>query len=169
MAHRLMAHRLTVAYLKKSGAVGALTILSLGGVACSPIVHHQGYAPRAAELHSIQVGVDSRESVVRTLGRPSTIGSFDSNNWYYISMKAQTYAFYKPEVVEQTVVTISFNEAGTVSEVGRYGLEDGRVIDLVTKTTPTSGRKLTILQQIFQNLGKFNKGANLLDKLNPPR
>lgn len=133
--------------------------------ACSPIIHTHGYTPRATELENVRVGVDTRESVVQRLGRPSTVGSFDADEWFYISMRTETIAFFEPEVVEQTVVTVSFDENGIVNEVGRYGLEDGRVIDLVTRETPSSGRKLTLLQQMFQNLGRYNGGSNLIDRI----
>lgn len=131
---------------------------------CSPIKHSHGYTPRAAELESVRIGSDSRLSVQEKLGRPSTIGAFDDDDWYYISQKTETLAFYEPEVVEQQVVLVSFDATGIVSDIGRYGLEDGRVIDLVSRTTPTSGRKLTILQQIFSNIGRFKDGSNLLDR-----
>lgn len=134
--------------------------------ACSPIKHTHGYTPRAAELESVRVGSDTRQSVMEKLGRPSTIGSFDDDDWYYISMKTETLAFYSPDVVEQQVVLISFDPAtGIVSDTGRYGVEDGRVVDLVSRTTPTSGRKLTILQQIFANVGRFTDQRNLLDTM----
>ncbi|MEO0717659.1 MAG: hypothetical protein AAFZ06_02150 [Pseudomonadota bacterium] len=71
-------------------------------------------------------------------------------------MKTEALAFFEPEVVDQQVVTVSFDSTGVVENVNRYGLEDGQVVDLVTRTTPTSGRKLTILQQIFGNLGRFD-------------
>ncbi len=145
----------------------ASTLVAASLVACAPIKHTHGYTPRAEELQTIQVGADNRDSVFQKLGRPSTIGSFDAADWYYISMKTETLAFYSPEVVEQQVVLVSFDPAtGIVSDTGRYGLEEGQVVDLVSRTTPTSGRKLTILQQIFANVGRFNEGANLLDQMN---
>ncbi len=146
----------------------ALAVAALAA-GCSPIVHVHGYTPRAAELETVKAGVDTRDSVLRKLGRPSTIGSFDAKEWFYISLRSETYAFYEPEVTEQRVVLVEFDDAGMVREVGRYGLEDGRVIDLVTRTTPSSGRKLTILQQIFQNLGKYRSGRDLLRSVNSPR
>lgn len=144
-------------------ALAAAALAALLAAGCSPITKTHGYTPRFAELESIRAGSDTRESVLRKLGRPSTIGSFDADDWYYISMKSETYAFYAPEIVEQRVVTVSFDDGGTVTEVGNFGLEDGQIIDLVTRTTPTSGRQLTILQQIFFNLGRF--GGNSQDLL----
>lgn len=141
----------------------AAPLLALAIAGCSPLKHSHGYAPRADELDKIETGVDSRETVRRKLGLPSTVGSFDDDEWYYISVQSEQYAFFEPEVTEQKVVTIAFDDFGIVEDVGRYGLEDGRVIDLVSRTTPTSGRKLTLLQQIFQNVGRYGKAPNVLD------
>lgn len=133
--------------------------LTVAVAACSPIKRTHGYTPRADELAQVQSGVDTREVVMQKLGRPSTLGTFDAKEWYYISQQTEALAFYEPEIVSRTVVTVTFDDNGLVTEVGRYGLEDGKVIDLVTRTTPTAGRRLTILQQIFSNLGRFNPSA----------
>lgn len=130
--------------------------LTVAVVGCAPTKHTHGYVPRANELEEIAVGVDTRQSLSQKLGRPSTISAFDDDDWYYISIKTETLAFYAPEVVEQRVVTVSFGDDGIVDDVRRYGIEDGQVIDLVTRTTPTSGAELSILQQIFANVGRFN-------------
>jgi outer membrane protein assembly factor BamE (lipoprotein component of BamABCDE complex) len=133
-----------------------LSLIALVMISCSPVERTHGYVPRADELDSIQAGQDTRGSVQRKLGRPSTVGSFDDNKWYYISRKTKQYSFFKPENVEQKIVAISFDDNGLVDDVNQYGLEDGRVIDLVTRTTPTFGRELTVLQQMFGNIGRFN-------------
>ncbi|MEO1329892.1 MAG: outer membrane protein assembly factor BamE [Pseudomonadota bacterium] len=140
-------------------SLGACVAVAAALAACSPIKKTHGYTPREAELEGVRVGADTRESVMQKIGRPSTLGTFDAKEWYYISQQTEAFAFYEPEIVDRTVVTVSFDEDGLVSEVGRYGLEDGKVIDLVTRTTPTAGRRLTILQQIFANVGRFNPGS----------
>ena len=33
-----------------------------------------------------------------------------------------------------------------------YGLEDGQIVNISDRTTPTPGREMTILQQLFSNL-----------------
>lgn len=124
--------------------------------ACEPRVSNHGFAPQLADLQDIAAGSDTRGSVLRKLGRPSTFSSFESNSWYYEASRVETVAFYAPEVVERTVVSVKFDDAGLVTDVARFGVEDGQVIDLITRRTPTYGRELTILQQIFGNLGRFN-------------
>lgn len=139
------------------------TMLCAAGVAaamagCSPTYTNHGFAPQVADLQAIEAGVDTRGSVERRLGQPSATGSFDGDVWFYAASRVEHFAFYAPKVVERTVVAVRFDDAGLVTGVGRYGLEDGRVVDLVTNTTPTYGRELSVVQQLFGNVGRVNAG-----------
>ena len=129
--------------------------------ACAPQVTHHGFAPQVAELDEIVAGVDTRSSVLNRLGRPSATGSFDDRDWYYVASRMERELFYAPRVVDRTVVAVRFDETGLVERVNRYGLEDGRIVDLVADTTPTYGRELTVLQQLFGNIGRLNAGELL--------
>ena len=140
----------------KTGIIAAAMALTFGLAGCEETYTNHGFTPQIADLETISAGEDTRGSVLRKLGRPSSISSFDSDSWFYEASRIERYAFYEPKVVERTVVTVNFDEQGLVERVGRYGVEDGEIIDLVTRTTPTYGRELTVLQQIFGNLGRFN-------------
>lgn len=131
-------------------ALGALAALALA--ACEPIVRVHGYAPAEAQLAQLEPGIDSAATVTAKIGRPSTAGVMRNDAWYYVSSRVETLAYNAPEVTERRVVAIRFDDQGTLASTDLYGLEEGRVINLVTRTTPTFGRELTILQQVFGNL-----------------
>lgn len=134
-----------------------LTATAVGLLAaCEPTYRNHGFTPQIAELESIAAGDDTRGSVLRKLGRPSAYSSFDSDAWYYAASRVEHYAFYPPKVIERRVVAVRFGDTGVVEEVNRYGIEDGQVIDLITRRTPTYGREITALQQIFGNLGRVS-------------
>jgi hypothetical protein len=40
-----------------------------------------------------------------------------------------------------------------------YGVEDGRIVEPVERTTPTYGQELTVMQQLLGNFGRFNTDA----------
>jgi len=103
--------------------------------ACEPIRRTHGYAPRPGQLSEIKVGADGKAEVAGKIGRPSTLGVFDNDEWYYITRSTESRAFLEPRVVSQEVVVVAFSEAGVAESVDSYGLEDGRVVNLVTKTT----------------------------------
>lgn len=134
-------------------------------VACSPIVDSRGNLPEGEELDKIKVGATSREQVASLLGSPSSVATFDDNTWYYISKRTETVGFFRPEVIEQKVLTVRFDEAGLVKEVAQVGKDDAAEIDPVSRTTPTSGQTFSLWQQLFGNLGRFGDQP----KKNPAR
>lgn len=128
-------------------------VLAGSVVACSPTIHTHGYAPDDALLAKISVGQDTRDSVAEKIGRPVVHSEFDKKSWYYIAFKSETYTYHAPKVVGRRIVAVRFDDNGVVKAVNKYGLKDGRVIDLATQTTPTHGRQLSILQQLLGNFG----------------
>jgi outer membrane protein assembly factor BamE (lipoprotein component of BamABCDE complex) len=59
------------------------------------------------------------------------------------------------------VVAISFDkDTQAVATVNVYSLRDGRVIAYNNRETPTRGRELTILEQLFGNLSSVGTLPN---------
>ncbi|MEO0366067.1 MAG: outer membrane protein assembly factor BamE [Pseudomonadota bacterium] len=131
--------------------LSACAIVVLG--ACEPTVRSHGFAPDAEILGTVSSGSDTRGSVRRKIGRPSSTGVFTQNGWYYVSTTVEHLTYHEPKVVDRRVVAITFDENDIVASVDSYGLEDGRLINLETRTTPTAGRELTILEQVLGNIG----------------
>ena len=121
---------------------------------CEPIVHQQGHVSDPEALAEIKPGVQTREEVARLLGTPSAVGTFDDTHWYYISRRSETTAFYAPELVDQAVTVIAFDENGVVAEISSLSLADARAIELEEAETPTRGRELGLLEQFFGNIGR---------------
>lgn len=123
-------------------------------IGCTEVVSTHGYAPPQEEIDQIVAGQDTRGSVRRKIGRPELDGVFSDDAWYYVATKIGRKTWHEPRVIDRRVVAIRFNPDDTVASVKQYGLDDGRVVDLETRTTPTRGRELTALQQILGNIGK---------------
>ena len=128
--------------------------------ACATTVDHRGYVPDQETIERVRAGVDNRDSVARMLGSPSSVATFDDRTWYYVSKRTERVAFFNDKVVDQRVLAVAFDETGLVSELRQYTLEDGRIIDPVTRKTPTLGRELNIIEQLFGNIGRFNNAGN---------
>jgi outer membrane protein assembly factor BamE (lipoprotein component of BamABCDE complex) len=128
-------------------------IAAVLAVGCSPVVRNHGYAPPPEELAELRVGLDTRATVQSKIGRPAGTGIFTDDGWYYVSSRVEHLTYHAPEVVDRRVVALLFDQNDVLASVNEYGLEDGRVVDLETRTTPTHGRQLTILEQAFGNIG----------------
>jgi outer membrane protein assembly factor BamE (lipoprotein component of BamABCDE complex) len=141
--------------MRRTSLRRAATGLMLGGLllaACAPTVQVHGYVPSQADVAQITPGVDDVASVEETLGRPSSSGLLRDTSWYYVQSTIQNYTFNPPQVVDRTVLAVEFDDNGVVSSIDRYGLEDGRIVNLTTRTTDTGGRRLGVLEQLFGNI-----------------
>ncbi len=128
--------------------------------ACAPRVEIRGNLPDPDLLAELEIGALNKRQVEEMFGSPSSVSTFGSENWYYISERTETTAFLAPEVVDRKVVVISFDDKGVIRDFASLGLEDGRIIELVERKTPTAGHEITFLQQLFGNLGRFEGGDN---------
>ena len=78
----------------------------------------------------------------------------------FVPACSETVAFFDPDVLERSVLVVSFTDEGVVGEKQVYTLEDGKDVSPVGRVTPTEGKKLTVLQQLFGNIGRFTGAGN---------
>ena len=142
----------------RSGCIGGVC-LGAFLTGCTPSVEVRGYVPDENVIAGITERVDNRFDVEEKLGSPSSVATFGSKTWYYISKRTESLAFFDEEVLDQQVLAIEFDDAGFVKEIRRYGLEDGRIVEIADARTPTRGQELGVLEQIFGNIGRFNAPA----------
>ena len=142
------------------GARGIALAVVLGASACSPIFSNHGYVPNEQDLSLVTVGIDDRDSVLRLVGRPSSSGLMTDGAYFYVADRRRTFGPRAAEVIDREIVAISFDDAGSVANIERFGLEDGNVVALSRRVTETGVRRSGFLRQLFGNLG--NLGANVL-------
>ncbi|HJS40318.1 MAG TPA: outer membrane protein assembly factor BamE [Sphingomicrobium sp.] len=146
MASRLVSFGLAIA------GIGLL-----GG--CMGIKEHKGYVLDQELASAIQVGVDNKQSVEKTLGRPSFTGQFDTNDWYYVSRDTKRVPFRSQKVTNQDVVHVRFDAAGNVAAVNTMDETLVAQINPVDDKTPTLGRQRSFFDELFGNIGVLNQGA----------
>lgn len=129
--------------------------------ACAPRQDYRGAQIDEDRLKEVQVGRSTDAQVAALLGSPSTSSTFDKwgVTWYYISAETEAVAFLAPELIDQQVLAIAFDESSRVKDIKRYGMKDGRKVEFVQRETPTKGRDFGVLEQLFGNLGRFNNAA----------
>lgn len=147
--------RRPVRWVRGLGAGLMLGCTAIALAACGNTVQLRGNTPDPEDVAAIQPGVHSRQDIVDLLGSPSTVSTFEDRKWYYIGQKTQEVAFMKPEVVDRSVLVVTFDESGVVEGMQHYTLADAQEINPVARETPTEGRDLTFLQQLFGNIGRF--------------
>jgi len=127
----------------------ALAATTLSGCSSIGETIQNGYVVDQQTLALVPPG-SSKEQVYLSLGTPSATATFDSEVFYYISQKRyRAVAFMKPHIEEQSVLAVYFNKDSAVDHLAHYSLKDGRVIDMLTMTTPTGGVEKTFLMRLL--------------------
>lgn len=133
--------------------------LTMAISACNPILRTHGYIPTDEKPQEVEVQSDTKASVLARLGNPSIEGTFDeeleTDTWYYMNSVRQRVAYLRPLVEDRSITAISFNEDGQVMKVTEYTVEDGRYVNYSDRKTPTRGRELSALEQIFGTIGRL--------------
>jgi outer membrane protein assembly factor BamE (lipoprotein component of BamABCDE complex) len=123
--------------------------------ACTETYRNSGYVPSEDELEQVQVGKSDRAFVEETVGRPVAQGVIRDDTWYFVGTRWEYYAYRAPKPIERQVVAISFNDRGTVGNVERFSLEDGRVVALNRRVTDSNIEGVSFLRQLLGNLGNI--------------
>ena len=137
-----------------------ILILTVGAAlslaACSPQFRNHGYIPPEEDLQELVIGIDTRATVEDTIGSPTAGGVLEGGDFYYVSSVVKTAGARKPQVIDRQVLAISFDEAGTLQNIERFGLEAGRVVVLQRRVTDNGVTDAGFLRQLLGNIGRFN-------------
>jgi outer membrane protein assembly factor BamE (lipoprotein component of BamABCDE complex) len=128
-----------------------------GGLSgCAAQFSNHGYIPPEEDLDGIVVGVDTRASVEENIGVPVMSGVVNESGYYYVRSRQRTIGALRPQMIDREVLAISFNSAGVVQNIERFGLERGQVVPLARRVTTSGVGSSSFLRQLLGNIGRFN-------------
>lgn len=136
-------------------------ILSVFLAGCTASLRTHGYIPPESDLQQIVPGIDTRDTVEEVVGVPSTAGVLRDSGFYYIESQVRTFAWQATEVVDRTIVEISFDKDGVVTNITTYGLEDGQVVPLARRITRSGDGDISFIRKLFGNIGGLTAGQLL--------
>lgn len=144
--------------LRTRSFIAAVAIFGVVGLsACSPRVAQRGAMPDIDAIAAITPNKTTKSEVERNLGSPSSINMYGEETWMYVGETTETLAFLEHEVNERSVVLVTFDKNGVVTDVSSHGLDAARNIQPVERKTPTVGKKITVIEQLMGNINRFGK------------
>lgn len=143
----------------RTGMAAALIGVTLLSAGCSRVRSHQGFIMDDQLVAAIQPGVDNRDSVMKTLGRPTFEGQFNPNDWFYIARNSKQLAFATPRPTDQVVLRVRFDAGGNVAAVDKSGVEKVVRLSPNGDKTPTLGKDRGFFEDLFGNIGTVGAGA----------
>ncbi len=148
---------------RKGTQLAALVLLGAGLSGClgyDGSVQH-GYVIDQQVLNDVKPG-QTAEQVLVTLGSPSTTSTVGGDAWYYISSRTdRSIAFMQPTITDRKVMAVYFDKGKKVARIANYGLQDGKVVDFASNTTPTFGSDVSLIKGLFVN---FNPLGGIIPK-----
>lgn len=123
--------------------------------ACTPVAAQRGNMLEDYQIADVQAGTATQSDVLRALGSPTTVSTFDARKWYYIGQETEKRGIMDAEIVKERIVEVTFNDEGIVQDIRDV---DAERLDVpyARGKTPTHGQDLTFTQQLLGNLGRFN-------------
>ncbi|MES2914637.1 MAG: outer membrane protein assembly factor BamE [Pseudomonadota bacterium] len=155
--------RSVLAACRRARAQGLVLILAATVAACSAVYRNHGYVPTDEDLALVEVGKDTRETVGQKIGRPSTSGLLNDVGWFYVQSRYKLVGPREPKEIDRQVLAVTFTEAGVVDNIARYGLEDGKVVEISRRVTEPNVKGLSVIQQILGSFGRLQAGDLLAD------
>ena len=138
-------------YLRPFGILGAV-FFAWSVTACTPVILKRGNTLDRDDLATIQLGVQTHDDVAEIIGSPSTRATFDDRTWYYISETVQKKTFRDPQVIRRKIIAIAFDEKGVVQNIHQYDLRNGRIVDIISRKTPTPGIRASAVEKIASDI-----------------
>lgn len=143
--------------------------LALGGCEkLAPPPVPRGNKIEADKLAQITKGVQTRSDVAALLGPPTARGTFDEENWYYISGNTQVMPGRYLELRDRVVVAISFDRRGVVQDIRELKPDEGRDVGMVSRETPVPGTERNLMQALFGNIGRPTLSDSATSTMNNP-
>ena len=131
----------------------ALVLLLAG---CAPMVQLRGNWVEPDLVQQLRPGQQTKADVAALLGAPSSTSTFDPNIWFYVGQRTEQIAFLPADVAGQQVLALSFDRGNRLEAYVVKGQSAYRDVAISKDATPTSGKKLTLLEQMIGNVGRFN-------------
>jgi len=121
---------------------------------CSQI-EKRGYSFELSDYQNLKEGINNKDSTLDAMGYPSlTNNSADEELWIYYSEDIKKLLFFKPDIIDRKIITISFNTDQTIKKIKTYDLATENQVNFDPNYTQVESAKLSWWKQIFGNIGQ---------------
>ena len=129
-------------------------IITLTG--CSATFKNHGHTPSKVEVEQLLIGKDSKQSVKKMFGPPSSLGLVGDDKWFYLSTKVRYSAYRTPEIVTRKLVAFTFANNGDLENIEVFQLDNQEVIVLSRRVTDSGIKGISLIRQILSSAGNFD-------------
>jgi outer membrane protein assembly factor BamE (lipoprotein component of BamABCDE complex) len=123
---------------------------------CSATFENHGHTPSKVEVEQLLIGKDSKQSVKKMFGPPSSLGLVDDDKWFYLSTKVRYSSYRTPEIVTRKLVAFTFANNGALENVEVFQLDNQEVVVLSRRITDSGIKSIGLIRQILNSAGNYD-------------
>ena len=143
-AHSLESKKLI--FLRNSIVIVLVSLV----VSCTTNIKNHGYIPSGSELETLVIGRDDKQSVSKKIGLPATGGL--EGSYYYIKSTFNAPGFKSAQLVDRTVVVLSFDLRDKLKNIETFNVDNGTIVRLDYRVTESGLDDKNIIQQILGSI-----------------
>ena len=131
----------------------AIVLAGAGLSGCATQLETRGHLLAEGDIQQVRPGM-TQDQVRGVLGTPDTTATAGPATFYYMSSTVTGAAFLEPSEVDRHIVAVYFSQFGTVDQVANYTMKDGKVVDVIGRTTPSARGDKSLIDKLFKGIGK---------------
>lgn len=122
---------------------------------CAPKIENQGYIFDNLDFSSLKKNVTSKNTIMQIYGSPSFYSDVSNKEyWFYYSNQIKKFLFFKPEILNQNILIISFDEDNRVDFIKILDINDkDKKYFFNINKTEVIGHEKGFFKSIFENIG----------------
>tara|TARA_B100000965_G_scaffold392224_1_gene401533 strand:+ start:478 stop:936 length:459 start_codon:yes stop_codon:yes gene_type:complete len=132
-----------------------LLFLFIVNCSTNKVSNNHGYISLQAKFEKISVNKTNKNDIIKIIGPPSSISSFDENRWFYMQSKKENQSLIKlgiKKIKKNNILVVKFNNKGILENKKILDLDDMNQIKYVKNITEKDYKQNNTLYKIFSSL-----------------
>ena len=132
-----------------------LLFLFIVNCSTNKVSNNHGYISLQAKFEKISINKTNKNDIIKIIGPPSSISSFDENRWFYMQSKKENQSLIKlgiKKIKKNNILVVKFNNKGILENKKILDLDDMNQIKYVKNITEKDYKQNNTLYKIFSSL-----------------
>ena len=132
-----------------------LLFLFIVNCSTNKVSNNHGYISLQAKFEKISINKTNKNDIIKIIGPPSSISSFDENRWFYMQSKKENQSLIKlgiKKIKKNNILVVKFNNKGILENKKILDLDDMNQIKYVKNITEQEYKQNNTLYKIFSSL-----------------
>ena len=114
--------------------------------------NNHGLISLQAKYDKITINKTNKNDILKIIGPPSSISSFDKNKWFYIQTKRVNQSLFKLGIKKNDILIVKFNNRGIIEDKKILSINDMNDIKFSKYITEKEFKQNDVLFKVFSSI-----------------